>query len=77
MKHALLLIVMISFVIVIFCCAACFHDLRVMKEYNYRLQEQLGQIVMEQEAQQKELRVIKTNNDLVLDLVINKEWEIE
>jgi hypothetical protein len=48
-----------------------------MKEYNYRLQEQLGQIVMEQEAQQKELRVMKTNNDLVLDLVINKEWEIE
>lgn len=77
MKHALLLIMMFSFVIVIFCCAACFHDLWVMKEYNYRLQEQLGQIVMEQEAQQKELRVMKTNNDLVLDLVINKEWEIE
>lgn len=77
MKHGLLLIVMISFVIVSFCCACCIHDLRVMKEYNYRLQEQLGQIVIEQQAQQKELRVMKTNNDLVLDLVINKEWEIE
>lgn len=75
MKNFLLLIMTFCCIIVIFCCAACLHDLRVMKAYNNRLQEQLGQIVTEQAEQQKELRVMKTNNEIVFDLVINKEWE--
>ena len=46
-----------------------------MKAYNNSIQKQLGQIATEQEAQSKEMRVMKTNNEIVFDLVINKEWE--
>jgi hypothetical protein len=46
-----------------------------MKAYNIRLQEQMGQLAIEQEEQSKEMRVMKTNNEIVFDLVINKEWE--
>ena len=75
MKNCVLFIMMFFCVIVMFCCAACLHDLRVMKAYNNSIQEQLGQIATEQEAQSKEMRVMKTNNEIVFDLVINKEWE--
>jgi hypothetical protein len=59
----------------IFCCAACIHDLKVVKAYNRSLQKQMMQIAAEQETQSKEMRVMKTNNDIVFDIVINKEWE--
>ena len=62
-------------VIVMFCCAAVVHDLKVMKQINFRLQEEMGQLAVEQAEQSKEMRVMKTNNDIVFDLVINKEWE--
>ena len=75
MKNCVLFLMMFFCVIVIFCCAACIHDLRVMKAYSNSIQEQLGQIATEQEAQSKEMRVMKTNNEIVFDLVINKEWE--
>jgi hypothetical protein len=48
-----------------------------MKAYNIRLQELMGQLVIEQAEQSKEMRVMKTNNEIVFDLVINKEWENE
>lgn len=75
MKNCVLFLMMFFCVIVMFCCAACIHDLRVMKAYNNSIQEQLGQIATEQEVQSKEMRVMKTNNEIVFDLVINKEWE--
>ena len=75
MKNCVLFLMMFFCVIVMFCCAACIHDIKVMKAYNNRIQEQLGQIATEQEAQSKEMRVMKTNNEIVFDLVINKEWE--
>ena len=75
MKNCVLFLMMLFCVIVMFCCAACIHDLKVMKAYNNSIQEQLGQIATEQEAQSKEMRVMKTNNEIVFDLVINKEWE--
>ena len=75
MKNCLLIIMIFSFFIVMFCCAACLHDLRVMKAYNNSIQEQLGQIAIEQAEHEKEMRVMKTNNEIVYDLVINKEWE--
>ena len=75
MKNYVLFLMMFFCVIVMFCCAACIHDLKVMKAYNNSIQEQLGQIATEQEAQSKEMRVMKTNNEIVFDLVINKEWE--
>lgn len=33
------------------------------------------QLASEQKEQAKEMRVMKTNNEIVFDLVINKEWE--
>ena len=75
MKNGILYLMIFSCIIVIFCCAACIHDLKVMKAYNIRLQEQMGQLAIEQAEQSKEMRVIKTNNEIVFDLVINKEWE--
>jgi hypothetical protein len=48
-----------------------------MKAYNIRLQELMGQLAIEQAEQSKEMRVMKTNNEIVFDLVINKEWENE
>lgn len=75
MKNCILIIMIFCCVIVMFCCAACIHDLKVMKAYNNSIQEQLGQIAIEQEEQSKEMRVMKTNNEIVYDLVINKEWE--
>ena len=75
MKNGILYLMFFCCVIVIFCCAACIHDLRVMKAYNFRLQEQMDQLAIEQAEQSKEMRVMKTNNDIVFDIVINKEWE--
>jgi len=75
MKHCALFLMIFCCVIVIFCCAACIHDLKVVKAYNRALQEQMMQITAAQEAQSKEMRVMKTNNDIVFDIVINKEWE--
>ena len=75
MKNCLLIIMIFACVIVMFCRAACLHDLRVMKAYNNSIQEQLGQIAIEQAEHEKEMRVMKTNNEIVYDLVINKEWE--
>ena len=75
MKNGILCLMIFSCIIVIFCCAACIHDLKVVKAYNRSLQEQMMQIVAEQETQSKEMRVMKTNNDIVFDIVINKEWE--
>ena len=77
MKNGLLIIMIFACVIVMFCCAACLHDLRVVKAYNKSLQEQMNLIRNEQEAQSKEMRVMKQNNDIVFNLAINKEWEIE
>lgn len=75
MKNCILIIMIFCCVIVMFCCAACIHDLKVMKAYNNSIQEQLGQIAIEQEEQLKEMRIMRTNNEIVYDLVINKEWE--
>lgn len=77
MKNCVLFLMMFFCVIVMFCCAACIHDLRVMKAYNNSIQEQLGQIAIEQAEQSKEIRVMKTNNDIVFDLVIKNDWESE
>lgn len=77
MKNCILIIMIFCCVIVMFCCAACLHDLKVMKAYNNSIQEQLGQIAIEQEEQSKAMRIMKTNNEIVYDLVINQEWEIE
>ena len=33
------------------------------------------QLASEQKEQAKEMRVMKTNNEIVFDLVINKEWK--
>lgn len=33
------------------------------------------QLASEQKEQAKEMRVMKTNNDIVFNMVINKEWE--
>lgn len=33
------------------------------------------QLASEQKEQAKEMRVMKTNNEIVFDMVINKEWE--
>lgn len=35
------------------------------------------QLASEQKEQAKEMRVMKTNNDIVFNMVINKEWENE
>ena len=75
MKNGILYLMIFCCVIVIFCCAACIHDLKVVKAYNRSFQEQMMQIAAEQETQSKEMRVMKTNNDIVFDIVINKEWE--
>lgn len=75
MKNGILYFMIFCCIIVIFCCAACIHDLKVVKAYNRSLQEQMMQIAAEQETQSKEMRVMKTNNDIVFDMVINKEWE--
>ena len=75
MKDCILIIMIFCCVIVMFCCAACIHDLRVMKAYNNSIQEQLGHLAIELAEQSKEMRVMKTNNEIVFDLVINKEWE--
>ena len=75
MKNGILYFMIFSCIIMIFCCAACIHDLRVMKAYNNSIQEQLGQLAIEQAEQSKEMRVMKTNNEIVFDMVINKEWE--
>lgn len=77
MKNCVLFFMMFFCVIVMFCCAACIHDLKVMKAYNNSIQKQLGQIAIEQAEQSKEIRVMKTNNDIVFDLVIKNEWESE
>ena len=77
MKNCILIIMIFCCVIVMFCCAACIHDLKVMKAYNNSIQEQLGQIAIEQAEQSKEIRVMKTNNDIVFDLVIKNDWESE
>lgn len=75
MKNCILIIMTFCCVIVMFCCAACLHDLQVLREYNNRLQAEIWQISIEQEAQSKEMRVMKTNNEIVFEMVINKEWE--
>lgn len=75
MKNCILIIMMFCCVIVMFCCAACLHDLQALREYNNRLQMEIWQISIEQEAQSKEMRIMRTNNEIVYDLVINKEWE--
>lgn len=76
MKHyCLIALNMFILIVFIFCCAACYHDLQVLRAYNARLQEGIFQLAQEQEEQAKEMRVMKTNNEIVYDLVINKEWE--
>jgi hypothetical protein len=75
MKNGIIYLMIFCCVIVMFCCAACLHDLQVLREYNNRLQAEIWQISIEQEAQSKEMRVMKTNNEIVFDMVINKEWE--
>ena len=74
-KYCLIVLNIFILCVFIFCCAACFHALRVLRAYNVRLQEGIFQLSLEQEEQAKEMRVMKTNNEIVYDLVINKEWE--
>ena len=75
MKNCALFLVIFCCVIMMFCCAACLHDLQVLRAYNSRLQEEIWKIATEQAEQSKEMRVMKTNNEIVFDMVINKEWE--
>ncbi len=77
MKNCALFLVIFCCVIMMFCCAFCIHDLRTLRAYNVRLQEGMMQLASEQKEQAKEIRVMKTNNDIVFNMVINKEWENE
>lgn len=77
MKNCALFLVIFCCVIMMFCCACCIHDLRTLRAYNVRLQEGMMQLASEQKEQAKEMRVMKTNNDIVFNMVINKEWENE
>lgn len=74
-KYCLIVLNIFILCVFIFCCAACYHDLQVLRAYNARLQEGIFQLAQEQEEQVKEMRVMKTNNEIVYDLVINKEWK--
>lgn len=76
MKFKCLSLFIIAFLFFLLaCCVACFHDLQIMKAYNQNLQLQMAQLELDQEEQLKEVRLLKTNNDIMFELVINKEWE--
>ena len=55
--------------------AGLYHDINILRYYNESLRQSILEVQQEQEEQAKEMRVMKTNNEIVYDLVINKEWE--
>lgn len=76
-KRCVLIFITALLFFLLSCCFACFRDLRTMKEYNLSLQKQMAQLEMDQAEQSKEMRLLKTNNDIMFELVINKDWKNE
>lgn len=58
-----------------FVVAGLYHDINILRYYNESLRQSILGVQQKQEEQAKEMRIIKTNNEIVYDLVINKEWE--
>ena len=58
-----------------FVVAGLYHDINILRYYNDSLRQSILEVQQEQEEQAKEMRVMKTNNEIVYDLVINKEWK--
>lgn len=58
-----------------FVVAGLYHDINILRYYNESLRQSILGVQQKQEEQAKEMRVMKTNNEIVYDLVINKEWK--
>lgn len=58
-----------------FVVAGLYHDINILRYYNDSLRQSILEVQQKQEEQAKEMRIMKTNNEIVYDLVINKEWE--
>ena len=58
-----------------FVVAGLYHDINILRYYNESLRQSILEVQQKQEEQAKEMRIMKTNNEIVYDLVINKEWE--
>lgn len=55
--------------------AGLYHDINILRYYNESLRQSILEVQQKQKEQAKEMRIMKTNNEIVYDLVINKEWE--
>ena len=58
-----------------FVVAGLYHDINILRYYNESLRQSILEVQQKQKEQAKEMRIMKTNNEIVYDLVINKEWE--
>ena len=75
MKLKLIIILFLNLIILffsIFTAAGCIHDLKVMQEYNEKMQQSIAAMLEKQEKQASEMRQVKTESEIMYRLAMDK-----
>ena len=69
---AILLLGFTALFITIIAMCACCHDNKIMRDYNDSMRQSMAEMKRQQEAQDSEIRQVKTDTEIMLRLVIDK-----
>ena len=60
-----------------FLVAGLYHDVNILRHYNDTLRQSLAEVQQDQEAIEKDVRLIKNDSDLIFRMVVSGEYMAE
>ena len=75
MKLKLIILLFLNLIILffsIFTAAGCIHDLKVMEQYNEKMQQSIAAMLEKQEQQASQMRQVKTESEIMYRLAMDK-----
>ena len=75
MKIKILMILFLNLFILffsIFTAVGCIHDLKVMEQYNDKMQQSIAAMMEKQEQQASQMRQVKTESEIMMRLTMDK-----
>lgn len=76
-NNVFVILIFINFIILSFAgliVAGCHHDLMVMRRNNDSMRQSLVEMQLHQQELQKDIRLVKTDSEIVLRMVVSGEY---